>query len=76
MDESTKFSVLRAPNDQLDIEERLPEGFSKSNTYMEISVEFESYKALGDVCVREWKEKLKMVEYLEKELEKATNVKS
>ncbi len=40
MDESTKFSVLRAPSDKADIEERLPEEFSKSNAYMEISVEF------------------------------------
>ncbi len=42
---------------------------------MEVSVEFESYKALAEVCGREWKDKLRVIEYLEKEMQNVLEAK-
>jgi hypothetical protein len=36
---------------------------------MEVSIEFECYKALVEVCGKEWKDKLRVIEYLEKEMQ-------
>jgi hypothetical protein len=42
---------------------------------MEVSMEFECYKALVEVCGKEWKDKLRVIEYLEKEMQNGVEAK-
>jgi hypothetical protein len=42
---------------------------------MEVSIEFECYKTLVEVCSKEWKDKLRVIEYLEKEIQNEVEAK-